>query len=1032
MKHLFAFTLLFCLGIFTAMAQEGEISGTVKDGTTGEPLGFANIVYGAGKGVVADLDGNFTLKVPYGTYTLKITFSDLLPQEKTVVVDRKQVPLGNISLSAKELDVVTITADYARDRETPVAFANVLPAQVEEELGSQDLPMLLNSTPGVYATNQGGGDGDVRINIRGFNQRNVAVLLDGVPVNDMENGWVYWSNWFGLDAVMRSTQVQRGLSASKIALPSVGGTMNILTKGIDAKKGASVKQEITSYGYKRLTLGLTTGRTKSGWGVTFAGSRKWGNNWVDGTYTNGMFYFLKVEKKVGNHLLSLSGFGAPQEHGQRSFKAPIPQYDKEYAAKLFKGSSEEYANMKRYKDLYDYAQRFPNNPDIQDSLTTFGGTVGLDPTSYAEQRSEKDFIDTTGFRGHIRYNPSWGHLERFSIDNPQYVGASTAVMGGDTVAAKREVFNERLNYYHKPQFSLRDFWTVNDKLYIATTAYLSVGSGGGTAITPSIGDFLPDGQIDVQGLYNANRFGDTYSEEHQGRQSASIVRSSINNHFWYGALSTLTYRPTKYLSMSGGLDVRAYKGIHYREVYDLLGGDFFIQEANNGNRNQTSNVKRVGDKINYHNDALVRWGGGFGQVEYNGGNWTGFANVSASISSNKRVDHFRNRDLVIDGEVYNQIVGAEQVAYFNGTDFMVVTSDADVTVIGDTTYAGNQQIANVTGTYTNQSAEARTAQTDWLSFPSYTVKLGANYKFNEHHNAFMNVGYLSRSPRFANVINQNNDAIAGARNELVQALELGYSLRKKRFAGNVNAYYTAWQNKPLDRAITARHPETDDLIFANVNNINAVHTGVELDFAYKMSKQWQFDGIASLGDWRWASGDTARFITDDGQIAVDPDGEEMVVVFDAQGVPVGDAAQTQLAAALRWSPVKAVYVKVRATRFDRNFAAFNPIDYDPRDLHDDIEGRQAAFYENGDPVEPWRLPAYTTFDVHAGYSFKVNETRVAFRLSAFNALNTVYISDAQNNDGFNGIGTANTFDASSAGVFFGQGRRLSTSLKISF
>ena len=90
-----------------------------------------------------------------------------------------------------------VVADVARTRETPVASTSIAPKKIEEQLASQDIPLLLNKTPGVYATQQGGGDGDSRINIRGFNQRNVAVMVDGIPVNDMENGWVYWSNWFG-------------------------------------------------------------------------------------------------------------------------------------------------------------------------------------------------------------------------------------------------------------------------------------------------------------------------------------------------------------------------------------------------------------------------------------------------------------------------------------------------------------------------------------------------------------------------------------------------------------------------------------------------------------------------------------------------------------------------------------------------------------------------------------------------------------------------------------------------------------------
>jgi outer membrane cobalamin receptor len=68
-------------------------------------------------------------------------------------------------------------------------------------------------------------------------------MIDGVPVNDMENGWVYWSNWFGLDAITSQIQVQRGLGATKLAMPSVGGTMNILTQNTGGKRQIKFRQE---------------------------------------------------------------------------------------------------------------------------------------------------------------------------------------------------------------------------------------------------------------------------------------------------------------------------------------------------------------------------------------------------------------------------------------------------------------------------------------------------------------------------------------------------------------------------------------------------------------------------------------------------------------------------------------------------------------------------------------------------------------------------------------------------------------------
>ena len=83
-------------------------------------------------------------------------------------------------------------------KQHPGAYTNVSKEEMEIRLGSQDIPMILNTTPSVYITQQGGGAGeDVRINVRGFNQRNV-VMINGVPQNDMENGWVYWFNWDGV------------------------------------------------------------------------------------------------------------------------------------------------------------------------------------------------------------------------------------------------------------------------------------------------------------------------------------------------------------------------------------------------------------------------------------------------------------------------------------------------------------------------------------------------------------------------------------------------------------------------------------------------------------------------------------------------------------------------------------------------------------------------------------------------------------------------------------------------------------------
>ena len=135
------------------------------------------------------------------------------------------------------------------NKKTAIAYSDVKKEELSLRLGSQDIPLALNLVPSVYATNQGGGAGDARINVRGFNQRNVSIMINGIPVNDMENGWVYWSNWDGLADATSSIQMQKGLSAQNLATPSIGGSMNIITDASALEKGGSFKQELGAWGF---------------------------------------------------------------------------------------------------------------------------------------------------------------------------------------------------------------------------------------------------------------------------------------------------------------------------------------------------------------------------------------------------------------------------------------------------------------------------------------------------------------------------------------------------------------------------------------------------------------------------------------------------------------------------------------------------------------------------------------------------------------------------------------------------------------
>jgi iron complex outermembrane recepter protein len=888
-------------------SQQNEVRIKVIDGNLKEPVSGAKIVLSDKFKAFSDFDGMAVFKgVPNGKYKMYVTMLSFDTIVKEVNVSKALTTVEVLLGGSLELDEMKVIGNMITDRKTPIPVTKIDPKKIQEELGSRDIPMLLNSTPGVYATQGGGGDGDARITVRGFDQRNIGVMIDGVPVNDMENGAVYWSNWFGLDAITSNIQLQRGLGATKLAMPSIGGTLNIITQGIGGKKGISFKQELATGAFLRTSLSYNSGLMKNGFGVNFSGSYKQGNGWVDGTPTQGVFLYGKIQKKYKNHLISLSAFTAPQNHGQRSFYQRIQYFDSVKAMEL------------------------------TDTLLT-------------------NQIYGQG----VRHNQHWGYI---TDEN-----------------GNRVVKNERYNFYQKPQITLKDFWQVNKKLSISNIAYMSIGKGGGARLSNST--ILRDstGQIDWDQIVYNNQTNtlfntpnvDTYYHPTEIK-SNQVQLASMNNHFWVGYLSQFNYQHNENLSFAGGLDYRYYKGAHYQVITDLLGGDYFVNTAD---KNSATAMKRVGDKISINNfsndrDGLVNWGGAFGQMEYANSRWTTFVNFSAVYNGYKGIDYFQKKVLEV-GDTVLRIGYADTVEY-NGQ------------------------------TYDRNSEGLENYQTEWKWVPGFTFKTGAGYTLNEESTVFVNMGYLSRTPMFSNVIdNTFNRFFANIVNEKILAFEGGYSYANKTFGFNVNGYATNWINKPIPFGVAIPDPQDpQETIRINLQGMDAIHLGGEIDLAWKISEKLSTEMMISYGDWRWNSKESIYV----------PEIED-TITFDARGVHVGDAAQSVYSISLRYEPIKRLYFKVQYMLFDRYYAQFDPFS---------LKGANAG-------RESWKLPAYGLMNVFVGYRYKMKKADLVFNGSMTNALNTVHIADA--NDNFY---APFGFDAQSAAVMFGQGFRFNISVGIQF
>lgn len=340
--------LLFAAGIVASAQGSIKCQGTVVD-ESNEPLIGASIVVTNGKPVgVTDIDGKFVVDVPGTAKTLTISYVGYKPA--TVAVAHQ---MGTIALepSTEMLADVVVTQSLAKTRQTPVAISQINGSDIEIKLGTQELPEVLKTTPGVWATKDGGGFGDAKINMRGFQSANVAVLVNGIPVNDMEWGGIYWSNWAGLADVASNIQTQRGLGAAILSAPSVGGTINITTRSLDAEKGGSVWYGFGNDGMNNVGLKVSTGLMKNGWAVTFLGSRKWGDGYIQGLWYKSYNYFLNISKRINDqHQLSFTVFGAPQEHNKRSSQDGLTIMGYQTDAKRWMGDQSPY----RYNPTFGY------------------------------------------------------------------------------------------------------------------------------------------------------------------------------------------------------------------------------------------------------------------------------------------------------------------------------------------------------------------------------------------------------------------------------------------------------------------------------------------------------------------------------------------------------------------------------------------------------------------------------------------------------------------------------------------------------
>ncbi|MFC1791390.1 TonB-dependent receptor [Gemmatimonadota bacterium] len=859
-RWLLAATLL--IGLFApelrAQTEPARISGEVRD-QNGSPMAGVQIVImnqqtGFQSGALTQANGRYLVLGlrPGGPYRIEARMIGYgLEALDDVVLEAGGTFEADFAMGTQAiaLDALEVFATRAIERKTPVAYTDVPKVQIQNQLGSRDLPMVLNVTPSVYATQQGGGPGDARINVRGFSQRNTAVMLNGVPVNDMENGWVYWSNWDGVGDAATSIQLQRGLSAVNLAAPSIGGTLNIITDPSSVAPGFSWKQEFGSGHFLKETLVFNTGELANRFAFTGSLVRKtgegnyWGGLGGDADWTDAWAYYFAGAFQINpTNRLELYAVGAPQRHGQNSYKLNIGTLSTALA-----------------KSLHDYE----------------AGALLEFPKA----------------------GRTWSpNVNRVTVDYDGKQFTSTGPFSGTFSRHSNDFINERENYFHKPQVNLNWYSYFGNGLTLSTVGYYSGGAGGGTG---TYGSLLYDTRY-TQRFYDWDGTIERNRAQSSGA-SRGILRNSVNNQWTIGAISKLRKDFQGGITAEVGIDWRTAEMEHYREVRDLLGGDYYndCYEGCSSDFWSAADGDRVlGDRINYDNLNTVDWFGSYVQAE------------KSSMA----------------GSIYGMFGWA-----LNSYTFKDLFKD-------------------------DGTGKPLYLESGWIS--GYQIKGGASRNLTDEFSVFGNAGYVSKVPIFDAVIDDNNGVKnPDPKNERFTSFEAGLSYRSldRSLSADLSLYHTTW----MDRTRVTYVPDliSQDLGgLVNILGLDARHMGIEAAAAFQPADYVRLDAAFSLGSWKYLDNVVGQYKVEDQSAPTVTD------TLYIKNLKVADAPQGQVAYAVSLFPVQDMYFRAQGRTYWMHYAEFDPVGRtDPSDegkqswelpvstvidLH--------ASYRLGDVVSLWR------------------------------------------------------------------------------
>ena len=875
MKKFYLFIFLSAIGI--SIIAQTRIKGIIKNPDTNVALsGVAITLKNSTEQVVSDENGAFTLIVKEkGSQQLEFSVIDYALLTKPVLLSGKPIDLGNIYMTqstqtAIHEDAAQLTSESA----------------MEEDATAQSTSGLLSSRSDVFSNAMNFNLGYMFINERGYDSKLSGMYINGVNLNDVENGRIYYGNTIGgLSDAARNKEDVIGFNASDFTFGDFGGSSNISANASAIAQGTRLSYAMGNNTYVgRMMATYGTGMMKNGWAFAASVNRRFGKQgYIPGTSYDAWAYYFSAEKKLtDNQNLSFITFGAPTNRGKQS--------------------------------------------SVVEEVYNLVGTH--------------------------TYNPNWGYQNG-------------------------QIRNAREAQIFQPLFILNHKWEASKSLKVNTSLSYRFGNNGQTyldwynvsdprpdyyqklpseQLTPGMKQIVTDAwhndpsvrQLDWNNMYKTN-----YLANANGQQAQYIVDKD-NQYIHHAALtSTFNLKISNNLKLNGGIELSAYKANHYKTMYDLLGGNYWVDidkysetdaatlgagVMQNDMNNPSRVISKVGQRFGYDYD-----------IYQNDGN--AWLQVNGSLGK-------------FDMYAAGKIVGTE--FYRNGN------------------------MRNGRDSINSYGASTK------YKYLSYSVKTGFTYKINGRHFVYINGMYQTNAPTSDNLfIAPRISSKIVPDNKLSQSasFDLNYAFRMPRLTGRVTLYQSFFWNQ-IDRS-SFYDEATGTFVDYALYNMNTMHQGVEVGLEYKAATFLTLTGAASVGNYIYTNRPDA-FKVAESQIGSGAESDYQNVRIRNFKVACGQ--QTAATAGANFF-YKYYFLNINGNYVGNGYFDFNPERRTPLatvGLTDTKDAQGNVTYSAAqkalDITEQQKLKGGFTLDLSIGRSFRIaGKYQLNLNLSFNNLLNNTSI-----------------------------------------